>query len=49
VDYTMRKFGTTFPDFEIMRPILYGSQAKYFENINPVNISQCKESILNDE
>lgn len=38
VDYTIVKFGATYPDFQRMRPILFGSQAKYFESLNPVSL-----------
>jgi hypothetical protein len=43
VDYTMKKFGVTYPDFQIMRPILYGSHAKYFESLNPIDLWQISE------
>jgi hypothetical protein len=43
VDYTMKNFGVTYPDFQIMRPILYGSHAKYFESLNPIDLWQINE------
>jgi hypothetical protein len=38
VGYTLAKFGATYPDFQRMRPILFESQAKYFESLNPVSL-----------
>lgn len=38
VDYTIAKFGATYPDFKRMRPILFGDQVKYFESLNPVTL-----------
>jgi hypothetical protein len=38
IDYTIIKFGATYPDFHRMRPILFGSQVKYFESLNPVSL-----------
>lgn len=38
VDYTMKKFQTTYQELKMMRLILYGSHAKYFESLNPIDL-----------
>jgi hypothetical protein len=38
VEYTMMKFGETYPDFQRMRPILFESQLEHFKLLNPISL-----------
>lgn len=38
VEYTKLKFGETYPDFQRIRPILFGSQLEHFKSLNPISL-----------